>query len=199
MYDELIKVLRTCSDPNSYCEDCAYYEKCFHSEERFSITDPAADAIEELLASCKNFESALKDSVEECEKLQIYVDLYKDLTEKSQKVATELKQQLQKSEEDNVNLTGWLAEEHAKQCPHYIRNVHDRGDDSLCDKWMCEVASLPKWIPVTERLPDEGEIVLIFSKTHKTILFDWIRNNEWLCFGNATHWMPLPEPPESEG
>ena len=54
------------------------------------------------------------------------------------------------------------------------------------------------WIPVTERLPDDGETVLIFSKTHKTILFDWIRNNEWLCFGNATHWMPLPEPPESE-
>ena len=55
---------------------------------------------------------------------------------------------------------------------------------------------IPKWIPVTERLPDEGETVLIFSKTHKTILFDWIRNNEWLCFGNASHWMPLPQPPK---
>ena len=30
------------------------------------------------------------------------------------------------------------------KCPHYIRNVHDRGDDSLCDKWACEVSSLPK-------------------------------------------------------
>lgn len=27
----------------------------------------------------------------------------------------------------------------APRCPHYIRNVHDRGDDSLCDKWGCEV------------------------------------------------------------
>lgn len=56
----------------------------------------------------------------------------------------ELQKQLREEKVDNVNLTGWLAEEHAKQCQHYIRNVHDRGDDSLCDKWMCEVASLPK-------------------------------------------------------
>ena len=27
----------------------------------------------------------------------------------------------------------------APRCPHYIRNVHDRGDDSLCEKWKCEV------------------------------------------------------------
>ena len=51
----------------------------------------------------------------------------------------ELQKQLQKSEADNVNLTGWLAEEHAKNCPHYIRNVHDRGDDSFCDVLMTEL------------------------------------------------------------
>lgn len=27
----------------------------------------------------------------------------------------------------------------APRCPHYIRNVHDRGDDSLCVKWGCEI------------------------------------------------------------
>lgn len=219
MYDELIKVLRTCSDPNSYCEDCAYYEKCFKSEERFSITDPAADAIEELLASCGNFEAALKDSVEECEKLQQYVDLYKDLTEKSQKVATELKQQLQKSEEDNVNLTGWLAEENAKLCQHYIRNDHDRGDDSLCDKWMCEVKSLPKWIPVTERLPDcehgaeIGNIEWIScgmvhagcfgrgGKYRDAYFRTWTDAGEGMDAKDADYWraVTLPEPPESEG
>lgn len=216
MYDELIKVLRTCSDPNSYCEDCAYYEKCFKSEEHFSITDQAADAIEELLASCKNFESALKDSVEECEKLQIYVDLYKDLTEKSQKAATEFKQRLQKSEEDNVNLTGWLAEEHANKCPHYIHNVHDRGDDSLCDKWVCEVKSLPKWIPVTERLPNCNGCYLVWRPHFfggeigmpSICYFDG--SNTWhdsygvdfariLHPEDVTHWTPLPQPPEREG
>ena len=27
----------------------------------------------------------------------------------------------------------------AEMCPHYIRNIHDRGDDSLCKKAGCEV------------------------------------------------------------
>lgn len=38
-------------------------------------------------------------------------------------------------------------------CPHYIRNEHDRGDDSLCRKFQCEVSALPrktgKWIDET--------------------------------------------------
>ena len=57
-----------------------------------------------------------------------------------------------------------MAKENAKQCPHYIRNVHNRGDDSFCDKWVCEVKSLPKWIPVTERLPDCEQEVLICTE-----------------------------------
>ncbi len=27
----------------------------------------------------------------------------------------------------------------AETCPHYIRNVHDRGDDSFCRKYVCEI------------------------------------------------------------
>ena len=127
MYDELIKNLRKMQS-HEYCVLVS-----IDGFPALQIVKQAADAIEELFASCKNFEAALKDSVEECEKLQLYVDLYKDLTEKSQKAATEFKQQLQKSEEDNVNLTGWIAEEHAKHL----------------------------WIPVTERLPDENDVVLI--------------------------------------
>lgn len=110
----------------------------------------------------------------------------------------DLQKQLQKSEVDNINLTGWLAEEHAKQCPHYIRNVHDRGDDSLCDKWMCEVKSLQKWIPVTERLPEKHEWVLVKSKFVK-MRTDFINNDgHWYTTPGVTHWMPLPEPPEEE-
>lgn len=39
-------------------------------------------------------------------------------------------------------------------CRHAIHNEHDRGDDSLCEKYKCEVTALPRWIPVTERLPE---------------------------------------------
>ena len=32
-----------------------------------------------------------------------------------------------------------IEELQAAKCPHFIRNIHDRGDDSLCEKWRCEV------------------------------------------------------------
>ena len=55
-----------------------------------------------------------------------------------------------------------------------------------------------KWIPVTERLPREQETVLTYNK-QGAILLDWRHDNKWCCFGDVTHWMPLPEPPkESE-
>lgn len=41
-----------------------------------------------------------------------------------------------------------IEELQAAKCPHYIRNVHDRGDDSLCNKFECEVAALPKSGPM---------------------------------------------------
>ena len=65
MYSELIKKLReTPSIP---------VDAKLHNE--------AADAIEELLASCDNFEAALKDSVEECEKLQGQTQLLEKLAD----------------------------------------------------------------------------------------------------------------------
>ena len=94
------------------------------------------------------------------------------------------------------------------KCPHYIRNVHDRGDDSLCRKWKCEVKSLPKWIPVTERLPEESGSYLIYvvggefkqwsmvtmAYYHKIFYYDDREDN----FDQITYWMPLPQPPEDK-
>ena len=74
-----------------------------------------------------------------------------------------------------------------------------------------------KWIPVTERLPDEmsktlsglegGERVLIYLK-EKNMAYnsnvsaryydgDWFLDHGGWAMGNqVTHWMPLPDPPE---
>lgn len=72
-----------------------------------------------------------------------------------------------------------------------------------------------KWIPVTERLPEKNEIVLVYCK-NKTIQGGVTRhigscdNGFWFLKtqpGTAsfphlewevTHWMPLPEPPKGE-
>ena len=100
-------------------------------------------------------------------------------------VIEELQKQLQKSEEDNVNLTGWLAEEHAKHL----------------------------WIPVTERLPEYMKNVLVTDgidvgmgwydiyKRRDTGIIDkyWCTPNCDVDSDNVKYWAEMPEPPESEG
>lgn len=55
-----------------------------------------------------------------------------------------------------------------------------------------EERSKPKWIPVTERLPELNANVLVYSAHSGLIRID---ANIWFD-RNATHWMPLPQPPK---
>ena len=57
-----------------------------------------------------------------------------------------------------------------------------------------------EWIPVTERLPDDGSEYLVWygGFRHCTVVVR--RGGEFLKQGmriteNVTHWMPLPAPP----
>lgn len=63
-----------------------------------------------------------------------------------------------------------------------------------------------KWIPVTERLPEKGNLVLCIGKkggmflaSGMTLFSDgscWCSVPNARSGRNATHWMPLPEPPK---
>ena len=82
-----------------------------------------------------------------------------------------------------------------------------------------------KWIPVSERLPEEDGYYLVAKKIFNNSIFqdvlsfakdgrkvdkyDFHRGwkNVWYCYDsewghltidNVTHWMPLPEPPKGE-
>jgi len=59
------------------------------------------------------------------------------------------------------------------------------------------------WIPVSERLPEPNEPVLIYTEVLGRHVASVDEEGEWFCdyggewlFPKVTHWMPLPEPPE---
>lgn len=58
-----------------------------------------------------------------------------------------------------------------------------------------ELLEQPKWIPVTERFPKEGDSYIIYHESFG-IRIDMRINGEWKTYGDDTvlAWMPLPEP-----
>lgn len=85
------------------------------------------------------------------------------------------------SEVDATNLTGWLAEEHAKRL----------------------------WIPVTERLPESVHEYVLCCGAKGGQFVGWvgtgfITGGKVMAFQHGgkgryiTHWMPLPTPPKEE-
>ncbi len=61
---------------------------------------------------------------------------------------------------------------------------------------------VPRWIPVSERLPDDRQIVLAWRGK---VVFGYCRDGQWIdtLYGWAipdgpSHWMPLPAPPTDD-
>ena len=106
---------------------------------------------------------------------------------------------------------------------HYEQSAHDYFKD------VCYyLERMPKWIPVTERLPEDGGCLVSYLVNtippHRSIDICYFAKNlykidkydfadkkrkpgfyqydsEYGYYERAgiTHWMPLPQPPESEG
>ena len=85
-------------------------------------------------------------------------------------------------------------------------NAEEEHLDAL-DMAISALREQPRWIPVTERLPEVGTTVLTLDKfghIHDRYMYRHqdgtaLFTAEYLVTSkDVTHWMPLPEPPEVE-
>ena len=92
-------------------------------------------------------------------------------------------------------------------CPVCRGDMLRKGDNLVCVVCGEEIRTHydePKWIPVTERLPDERKWVLCQCRVNIRMVLR-LQNGYWhqdseheFMKGFVTHWMPLPEPPMEE-
>lgn len=58
-----------------------------------------------------------------------------------------------------------------------------------------------KWIPITERLPEWLDYVIVHYENGNVRISMMINEKRFSCeglYGKVTHWMPLPAPPVTE-
>ena len=84
-------------------------------------------------------------------------------------------------------------------------------EDEIAISVLIEAFKKIQWIPCSERLPEDGQTVLIQyedrKNERKTMAVGWMENDYLCCWDdrithaidNAVAWMPLPEPYEKEG
>ena len=90
--------------------------------------------------------------------------------------------------------------------PHELVDPIEAVADYLLDSGV----TVQEWISVKDRLPEEEERVLIYTKTNITKYgtytkrYGAYRKEGFICqdgfmwLNTASHWMPLPQPPKGE-
>lgn len=105
---------------------------------------------------------------------------------------------------------GWALNETLDQAADAIESTN-KAYQMISEAYEAEVTK-QNWIPVTERLPEKTQYVLVRYNNNDMVVASWFDGDEDIRFWRAmtdegwcadcdtepTHWMPLPEPPKEE-
>ena len=121
--------------------------------------------------------------------------MYEELGKRLRKRAVNLKEKFTKNAELLAELT---------EAADAIEELQYDLDIAVRAEAAATEACKPRWIPVTERLPEKRKWVLCRCEANIIEVLRW-ENNEWyhdpmhVYYPSfVTHWMPLPEPPKEE-
>ena len=94
---------------------------------------------------------------------------------------------------ETAQIINWILDKAARAQHHsYVRMLN------LTASRLRELEEKQRWIPVTERLPERGQEVLVYAGDgHKPEVYAYsFWHKDFASFSRITHWLPLPEPPE---
>lgn len=117
----------------------------------------------------------------------------------------ELIKSLRKEAEDTYHFIPKILCLQAADAIEELLGVIQRQKEMINMKVYLPLYIKPKWIPVTDRLPEQNTRVIGFMAWKGITVIEY-QNGKWYSIDHlqplpneaVTHWMPLPEPPKEE-